>query len=413
MPPSHRSIVPTVPGVPGWAAVLIAVTCTFIGFMLDSHSGNELHGTFSAGYVAGCVLAVLVVRYRALFTTMVLPPLLLFVAVPVCQRIMPGASSSMKIKDIVLDLAVPLVKHFPTMALATVLILVIGAVRILLDRRGRGAGAETRKPRTRSTRPGSTARGARTRSADPKDPARRRFRAGAAAENDSTPDTETTRGRRPAGRTAAGPPRVGANSRQGARTGQSAAVRQSSADRTPPAAEGGRRRRPDSAESQPLNRVAGPPAEGGRRRRPDNADSQPISRANPAVEGGRRRAENTDSQPIGRTAPSEGGRRRRPDNAAGPVPGYPGTVPQEGGRRRKPDNVDGPVPGRGATPPAEGGRRRKPDNPDPPLPGRASADRNPPAEGGRRRRAQPAADLPPHPRPNVRYRERDSGRIER
>ncbi|MTK46657.1 hypothetical protein GL303_08610 [Nocardia seriolae] len=35
-----------------------------------------------------------------------------------------------------------------------------------------------------------------------------------------------------------------------------------------------------------------------------------------------------------------------------------------------------------------------------------------PAEGGRRRRPQPG-DLPPHPRPNVRYRERDSGRIER
>ncbi|MGW4242266.1 hypothetical protein ACWELQ_07130, partial [Nocardia sp. NPDC004722] len=68
--------------------------------------------------------------------------------------------------------------------------------------------------------------------------------------------------------------------------------------------------------------------------------------------------------------------------------------------------------------PAEGGRRRRAQSPEQAA-GRgterhaAAPERSPaPGEGGRRRRAQPG-DLPPHPRPNVRYRERDSGRIER
>ncbi|WP_196223870.1 DUF6542 domain-containing protein, partial [Nocardia seriolae] len=225
VPPSHRSILPSVPGVPAGAAVLIAVTCTFIGFLVDGRTagtrpqGDEMTGTFAAFYTVGCVLAVLAIRYRGLFTALVLPPLLLFVTVPLYSQLLLGSSGSLKLRELLLNLAIPLVNRFPTMALATVLVLIIGGIRIALHRREAksDASGESRPARARGTRPGG-ARAQRTRSADSKDPARRRFRPGAEADTDR-PGTDSARpSRRATGRVAAGPPRVGADRCQGART---------------------------------------------------------------------------------------------------------------------------------------------------------------------------------------------------
>ncbi|MEU6579538.1 DUF6542 domain-containing protein [Nocardia sp. NPDC046763] len=375
VPPSHRSILPSVPGVPAGAAVLIAVTCTFIGLLIDAQStgtrpqGSELTGSFTALYIAGCVVAVLAVRYRGLFTTLVLPPLLLFVAVPLAYQFLFGSAGSLKLKDILLNLAIPLVNRFPTMALATVIALIVGAIRIVLHHRETKAGATGEPRRTRATRPGST-RAQRTRSAGSKDPARRRSRPGAdTAEEGDTPDSETARAPRRAGaRVAAGPPRVG--------TGRQAGE--------------GRRRRAQDPDQVAAERT--PPATEGRRRaaRPDQSGA--------ATAEGRRRAQYAEQPSRTGDQPGPGERRAAPADRS------------RNGERR-------------ATPPApeaaQGeGRRRHAQSPEQAA-GRgaerhAAPERNPApaAEGGRRRRAQPG-ELPPHPRPNVRYRERDSGRIER
>jgi hypothetical protein len=138
VPAPHRSTLPSVPGIPAGAAVLIAVACTFLGFLIDAGGGGELTRTFATLYVVGCLIAVLVVRYRGLFTTMVLPPLLLFISVPLAYQQLTGRSST-SIKDILLNLAIPLVNRFPTMALATVLVLAVGAGRIMLQRRSAAA----------------------------------------------------------------------------------------------------------------------------------------------------------------------------------------------------------------------------------------------------------------------------------
>ncbi len=139
MPAPHGSTLPSVRGIPAGAAVLIAVACTFLGFLIDANSGGgELTGTFATLYVIGCVIAVLAVRYRGLFTTMVLPPLLLFVSVPLAYQQLTGRSST-SIKDVLLNLAIPLVNRFPTMALATVVVLAIGAGRIAMQRRATSA----------------------------------------------------------------------------------------------------------------------------------------------------------------------------------------------------------------------------------------------------------------------------------
>ncbi len=147
MPAPQRSILPSVSGIPAGAAVLIAVACTFLGFLIDAGGdGAELTGTFAALYVAGCVAAVLAVRYRGLFSTMVLPPLLLFIAVPLSYQLLTGRAST-GLKDILLNLAIPLVDRFPTMILATALVLGIGGLRIYLHRRANDEerGTEARR----------------------------------------------------------------------------------------------------------------------------------------------------------------------------------------------------------------------------------------------------------------------------
>ena len=76
-------MIPTIAGVPSWAAVLIAVTSTAIGFAFDAGSGaKELSFAFAAAYAIGCIAAALAVRQSGVFTAVIQPPLILFVAVP-------------------------------------------------------------------------------------------------------------------------------------------------------------------------------------------------------------------------------------------------------------------------------------------------------------------------------------------
>ncbi|QBJ98811.1 hypothetical protein ERC79_18345 [Rhodococcus sp. ABRD24] len=168
MPLDHRSALPTVPGIPAWGAVAVAAGLSFLGFAFDAVSGDELTSTFSTLYFLGCVLAVLAVRQRGLFTAIVQPPLLLFVAVPICQQLLTDGAGT-GIKDLALNVAFPLVNRFPLMLAATVVVALIGGARIFLvqQRSSAPARARTRRPAARSARP--TSRPAR--SAD--DPHRR------------------------------------------------------------------------------------------------------------------------------------------------------------------------------------------------------------------------------------------------
>ncbi|MFQ6392122.1 DUF6542 domain-containing protein [Nocardia sp. KC 131] len=208
VPAPQRSILPSVPGIPAGAAVSIAVACAFLGFLIDaSGESGDLTGTFATLYVVGCVVAVVAVRYRGLFTAMVLPPLLLFVSVPLAYQQLTGRDSS-SIKDILLNLAIPLVNRFPTMALATVLVLAIGAGRILLHRRE--AAAERTEDARRGTSWGRSAtnrpRADKSESAGLAESARRKTKR-AKAEPEGEEQSPRLR-RRATGRVADTPPRV-------------------------------------------------------------------------------------------------------------------------------------------------------------------------------------------------------------
>ncbi|MEU1546834.1 DUF6542 domain-containing protein [Nocardia sp. NPDC005745] len=213
VPAPQRSILPSVPGIPVGAAILIAVACTFLGFLIDAGGGNnELTGTFAALYILGCVAAVAAVRYRGLFSTMVLPPLLLFVAVPLAYQQLTGRGST-SLKDILLNLAIPLVNRFPTMMLATVVVLLIGGARIYLHRREEES---TRPPSTRrgtgwgkapakKNKPGRPSRGLAD---SPRRKTRRPKAEPAEPEADGSDESTPRPARRPAAQVADTPPRV-------------------------------------------------------------------------------------------------------------------------------------------------------------------------------------------------------------
>ncbi|WP_407445593.1 DUF6542 domain-containing protein [Rhodococcus sp. (in: high G+C Gram-positive bacteria)] len=163
VPLDTRSLISTVPGVPWWGALAIAAGSTAVGILIDAARGNELTSAFTAFYVLGCIAAVVAVRHRGLFTAMAQPPLLLMVAVPLGQEIISTGSSS-GLKDLLLNVAYPLVNRFPAMLLATVVALLIGGFRIYAAQQSAG-GARSRAPRQRA-RSASRTRAAGRRTAD-------------------------------------------------------------------------------------------------------------------------------------------------------------------------------------------------------------------------------------------------------
>lgn len=154
MTASHRSIHPNIPGVPWWAAVVIAVTATAVGFAFDAGSGTkELTGVFSALYVLGCVLAVLAVRQSGVFTAVIQPPLILFCAVPGAYWLFHGARIR-GIKELLINCGYPLIERFPLMALTSAGVLLIGMVRWYLGMAVHSSGAATAESETPAGGPG-------------------------------------------------------------------------------------------------------------------------------------------------------------------------------------------------------------------------------------------------------------------
>ncbi|MCW2689383.1 MAG: hypothetical protein JWR37_4273 [Mycobacterium sp.] len=142
MTADHRSVHPNVPGVPWWAAVLIAATTAAAGFAYDAGSGGkELTGVFAAAYVVGCVAAVLAVRQSGIFTAVIQPPLLLFVSVPGAYWLFHGASFT-GIKDTLINCGYPLIERFPLMLFTSAGVLLIGMARWYMGMTRRGSAAK-------------------------------------------------------------------------------------------------------------------------------------------------------------------------------------------------------------------------------------------------------------------------------
>jgi hypothetical protein len=139
---SHRSIHPNIAGVPWWTALLIAVTATAIGYGIDTGMGHkDLTNIFAGLYIAGCVIAVLIVRQSGVFTAVIQPPLILFCAVPGAYLMFHGGKIG-KLKDLLINCGYPLIERFPLMVGTAGGVLLLGVVRWYL-----GSGHQTATPR--------------------------------------------------------------------------------------------------------------------------------------------------------------------------------------------------------------------------------------------------------------------------
>ncbi len=127
----RASVLPTIPGLPWWGAVLVALSLTVIGVFLDK-GGAFAPSTqttpapgwgLRVGFLLGVVLAALAVRRRAVFTAMVQPPLIFLVVLIVALRALfsKGLTQS----------AVPVIDSFPTVLIGTAVAVFLGLVRIL------------------------------------------------------------------------------------------------------------------------------------------------------------------------------------------------------------------------------------------------------------------------------------------
>jgi hypothetical protein len=129
--------------------VLLAVTATAIGFAYDAGSGaKELSLVFAASYALGCILAVLGVRQSGVFTAVIQPPLILFVAVPSAYFLFHGGQVG-GLKDLAINCGYPLIERFPLMFFTSAGVLLIGLARWYY-------GMSTRRATPRSTAKDST-----------------------------------------------------------------------------------------------------------------------------------------------------------------------------------------------------------------------------------------------------------------
>ena len=109
--------------------MLLAVTLTAVGFAYDAGSGDkELGMVFAATYVLGCIFAVLAVRQSGIFTAVIQPPLILFVAVPTAYFLFHGGQLG-GIKDLAINCGYPLIERFPLMFFTSAAVLLIGLGR--------------------------------------------------------------------------------------------------------------------------------------------------------------------------------------------------------------------------------------------------------------------------------------------
>ena len=83
---------------------------------------------FAAAYVLGCIFAVLAVRQSGIFTAVIQPPLILFVAVPTAYFLFHGGQLA-GIKDVPINCGYPLIERFPLMFFTSAAVLLIGMGR--------------------------------------------------------------------------------------------------------------------------------------------------------------------------------------------------------------------------------------------------------------------------------------------
>lgn len=115
-----------------WLAVLVAVGLSLGAALAEVFFGSPWHPLFLAVYAAGCLVAVIAVRGPALPAVAVLPPVLLVLAVGLGVLARGGGRAAL------VTAGVGVVVDFPVMCAVTATTVLIGSIRVVRRRSGRG-----------------------------------------------------------------------------------------------------------------------------------------------------------------------------------------------------------------------------------------------------------------------------------
>lgn len=116
--------------VPGWLAVLVLIAISGIGGLIDLLQGSSIKGAFNIALIIGSVVAILIVRRRSMFSVVVAPPLVYFVASATVLYVRSGGLSN---RSRLIDSAINwLVYGFPAIAGATAAVLIIAGIRMII-----------------------------------------------------------------------------------------------------------------------------------------------------------------------------------------------------------------------------------------------------------------------------------------
>jgi hypothetical protein len=256
LPWRDRPIAGSFKGLPWWAAVLVALVLAAVVAFIDIQSSKNLGWVFKGGYFVGCALAVCLVQRRSLFGPMVQPPLVLAVTVPLVVLLTGGATGA-GVTAKALAIGNPLINGFPVMAVTTAATIVLGVVRMFLQR---DPDAPTKEERAEARR---LARREDSRAARPERGDAAARRRPAEGRDRRADDRRGDRGDRPAEGRRPARDADPADRRGGAGRG----------DRpVPPSRSGGAGRpsggRPNGGDRQPPRGRQEPPARGGRQSPP-------------------------------------------------------------------------------------------------------------------------------------------------
>jgi hypothetical protein len=119
-------------GLPGFAALAVLLLIAGVGGLIDQISGASIRGAFNWSLILGSLVGILIVRRTQMFTIVVAPPLVYFVASGVKLYL---SSNGLKDRAALTDAAANwLVYGFPAIAAATAIVLVIAGIRMITRR---------------------------------------------------------------------------------------------------------------------------------------------------------------------------------------------------------------------------------------------------------------------------------------
>jgi hypothetical protein len=119
-------------GLPGWLAVLVLIAIAGVGGLIDSISGTSVRGAFNIGLVVASLVAILLVRRSEMFSVVIAPPLVYFVASAGLLYVRTGGLHN---RGKLIDAATNwIVYGFPAIAGATAVVLVIAGIRLMARR---------------------------------------------------------------------------------------------------------------------------------------------------------------------------------------------------------------------------------------------------------------------------------------